>query len=137
MLRIIYGAKGCGKTSKVILEANIMAEKTSGNIVFITDTNRYKFELKYHIRLINVKNFDITTEDELIGFVKGVLASNSDIDVLYIDGAHRITNKSVEEMEEFYNQLDYTCKNSSVEIVCTASTDKLPDFLSSFESEKV
>ena len=137
MLRIVYGAKGSGKTGKLINEANDMVEKSSGSIVFLTDTDRYKFDLSYRIRLINVKNFGIGTEEELAGFIKGILASNSDIDMLYVDGAHRVTGKKVEDMQLFYDDITKASKNSAVEIVLSASTDVLPDFLKDVESEKV
>ena len=137
MLRIIYGAKGSGKTSKMIDEANAMMQKTSGSIVFITYVDRYNFDLNYRIRVINAGNFGVGTEEQLAGFVKGVMASNSDIDILYIDGAHRITGKPVADLEYFYNEVAKAGKNSAVEIVLSASTDTLPAFLKDFDSEKV
>ena len=137
MLRIVYGAKGSGKTSTLIDEANAMVDKTSGNIVFITYVDRYNFDLNYRIRVINATNFGVGTEEQLAGFVKGVMASNSDIDILYIDGAHRITNKAVADLGFFYNEVAKAAKNSAVEIVLSASTDTLPDFLADYESEKV
>ena len=137
MLRIVYGAKGSGKTSKLIDEANAMVDKTSGNIVFITYVDRYNFELNYNIRVINATNFAVGTEEQLAGFVKGVMASNSDIDILYIDGAHRITGKAVADLQFFYDEIAGASKNSAVEIVLSASTDELPDFLADYENEKV
>ncbi len=137
MLRIVYGAKGSGKTAKLIDEANAMVEKTSGNIVFITYVDRYNFDLNYRIRVINATNFGVGTEEQLAGFVKGVMASNSDIDILYIDGAHRITDKAVADLGYFYNEVAKAAQNSAVEIVLSASTDTLPDFLAKYENEKV
>jgi len=137
MVRIVYGAKGSGKTGKLINEANEMVKKSSGSIVFLTYTDRYKFDLSIQIRLINVENFGIGTEEELVGFIKGILASNSDIDMLYVDGAHRITGKKVEDMQLFYDEITKASKNSAVEIVLSASTDTLPAFLADVESEKV
>jgi len=137
MLRIVYGAKGSGKTQKLIAEANEMVEKSSGNIVFLTYTDRYQFELNYNIRLINVENFSVGSEEQLAGFVKGILSSNSDIDMLYVDGAHRITGKKPEDMQLFYDEIAKAGKNSAVEIVLSVSADPLPPFLTSYESEKV
>ena len=137
MLRIVYGAKGSGKTSKMIDEANDMVQKSSGNIVFITYVDRYNFDLNYRIRVINAENFGVGTEEQLAGFVKGVLASNADIDMLYIDGAHRITGKKVADLKYFYDEVAKASKNSAVEIILSASTDTLPDFLKGYESEKV
>ena len=137
MLRILYGAKGSGKTQKLIAEANEMVGKSSGSLVFLTYTDRYKFDLNYNIRLINVENFGIGSEAQLAGFVKGILASNSDIDMLYIDGAHRITGKAIEEMSFFYEEVAKASQNSAVEIVISVSADVLPSFLTSYDSEKV
>ena len=137
MLRVVYGAKGSGKTAKLINEANDMVDKSAGNIVFLTYTDRYKFDLSIRIRLINVANFGVHTEDQLAGFVKGILASNSDIDMLYIDGAHRITDKKVEDMAFFYDEVAKAGANSAAEIVLSASTDVLPAFMKDFDAEKV
>jgi len=137
MVRIVYGAKGSGKTGKLIAEANEMAKKSSGNVVFLTYTDRYKFDLSIQIRLINVQNFGVGSEAELAGFIKGILASNSDIDILYVDGAHRITGKSVADMQFFYDEVRKASQNSAVEIVLSASTDTLPDFLADIDNEKV
>ena len=137
MIRIVYGAKGSGKTGKLINEANEMVEKSAGSIVFLTYTDRYKFDLSYKIRLINVENFGVGTEEELAGFIKGILASNADIDMLYVDGAHRVTGKKVEDMQFFYDDIAKAGKNSAVEIVLSASTDVLPAFLADAESEMV
>lgn len=137
MLRLIYGAKGSGKTANIIAEANEIAEKSTGSIVFLTDTDRYKFELKYHIRLINVTEYAIKTELGLTGFIRGVLASNADIDILYIDGAHRIIGKDVTEMESFYSALREIAGRCNVEIVATVSTDELPSFLDSYDKTRV
>ena len=137
MVRIVYGAKGSGKTAKLIDEANDIVKKSSGNVVFLTYTDRYKFDLSIQIRLINVQNFGVGSETELAGFVKGVLASNSDIDILYIDGAHRIVGKKVEDMQLFYDEVMKASRNCAVEIVLSASTDTLPAFLQDVENEKV
>ena len=137
MLRIVYGAKGSGKTAKLIDEANAMVDKTSGNIVFITYVDRYNFDLNYRIRVINATSFGVGTEEQLAGFVKGVMASNSDIDILYVDGAHRITGKAVADLSFFYDEIAKASKNSAVEIVLSASTDELPAFLEKYENEKV
>ena len=45
MVKIVYGAKGSGKTKRIIDMANESIESAAGNIVFITDTNRYMFDV--------------------------------------------------------------------------------------------
>ena len=39
MIHLIYGAKGSGKTKRIIDMANASIDTTTGDIVFITDTN--------------------------------------------------------------------------------------------------
>ena len=53
MIHLIYGAKGSGKTKRIIDMANASIDTTTGDIVFITDTNRYMYDIKYQIRFIN------------------------------------------------------------------------------------
>lgn len=94
MVKIVYGAKGSGKTKRIIDMANESIESAAGNIVFITDTNRYMFDVKYQIRALNVTEHKIFDEEALIGFIKGLIAGNHDISLIYIDGAHRIAKRT-------------------------------------------
>ena len=43
MIKIIYGAKGTGKTKQLIAEANKNAKDAKGLSVFITDRNKICF----------------------------------------------------------------------------------------------
>lgn len=138
MIKLITGAKGSGKTKRIIDMANDNVETTKGDIVFITDTDRYMYSVRPQIRLINVemlKKNGMTTEDALIGFIKGVLAGNNDIETLYIDGAHRILNKPVKEMEDFFNDVYDTAKTTDTKFVLTVSENEenFPAFLDKYK----
>ncbi len=135
MIRLIYGAKGSGKTGKIVGEANSRAVETD-SVVFLTDTWRYRFDIKHEIRLINVMDYDIQTELGLTGFIRGVLASNNDIHLVYIDGASRMVCKDIGAMEEFYDELDKIARKRKVEFVLTVSIEELPAFMDRFEKEK-
>lgn len=139
MIKLITGAKGTGKTKIIIDMANDNVETAKGDIVFITDTDKYKFSLRYQIRLINVellKKDGVTSEDALIGFIKGVLAGNHDIETLYIDGAHRILNKTVQEMEDFFNDIYDTAMTTDTRFVLTVSENEenFPEFLNKYKA---
>ncbi|MCQ2408963.1 MAG: ATP-binding protein [Clostridia bacterium] len=139
MIKLITGAKGTGKTKIIIDMANDNVETAKGDIVFITDTDKYKFSLRYQIRLINVellKKDGVTSEDALIGFIKGVLAGNHDIETLYIDGAHRILNKPVKEMEDFFNDIYDTAMTTDTKFVLTVSENEenFPEFLKKYKA---
>ena len=53
MIKLITGAKGTGKTKIIIDMANDNVETAKGDIVFITDTDRYMYSLRYQVRVIN------------------------------------------------------------------------------------
>ena len=134
MIHLIYGAKGSGKTKKIIEMANASIDTAGGDIVFITDTNRYMFDIKYQIRFVNTEEHHIFTEEALLGFIKGLIAGNHDIKTIYIDGAHRIARKEVENMQDFYSELEAITERQDVEFVLCVSKNEedLPDFLKKY-----
>lgn len=142
MIRLITGAKGTGKTKIIIDMANDNVETAKGDIVFLTDTDRYMYSLRYQVRVINVDNFlkkgdAPISEESLIGFIKGVLAGNHDIETLYIDGAHRMLGKPVDEMEDFFRDIYAIGKDTETRFVLTVSEDedKFPEFLNKYRKE--
>ena len=136
MLHLIYGAKGSGKTGRIIDVANDMVGKSDGEVVFLTDTDKYTFKLHYNIRLVNVKEYFIETPGSLGGFIGGIMAANADVSHIYIDGIHRMTNMHFDEMEDFFEELDKIGKAHNVELVLTISSDELPEYMRKYEVEK-
>ena len=124
MIHLIYGAKGSGKTKKIIEMANASIDTAGGDIVFITDTNRYMFDIKYQIRFVNTEEHHIFTEEALLGFIKGLIAGNHDIKTIYIDGAHRIARKEVENMQDFYSELEAIAERQDVEFFLCVSKNE-------------
>ena len=134
MVELIYGAKGTGKTKKIINSANEALDKTSGYVVFVTDTDRYRGDIDNRIRYIDVTELSIASERGLSGFIKGLIAGNYDVQYIYIDGAQRITNKTLEEMQQFYDELGILSKEYNVNFVVTISRteEDMPDFLEKY-----
>lgn len=136
MIQLITGAKGTGKTKQIIDMANDNVETANGNIVFVTDTDRYMFTIRPQVRIVNAsvlkkENNAAISEDALVGFIKGLLAGNHDIETLYIDGAHRILNATVLSMKEFFAEMFNVAKSTDTKIVLTVSEDdeNLPEFM--------
>lgn len=137
MVRFISGSKGTGKTKVIIDMANDNVETAKGDIVFLTDTDRYMYSLRYQVRVVNatqLKKSDVISEESLIGFIRGLLAGNHDIETLYIDGAHRMLKKTVHEMEDFFKDLREIAKDTQTQFVLTVSEDEanFPEFLKDF-----
>ncbi|MDD4316121.1 MAG: ATP-binding protein [Clostridia bacterium] len=136
MIKIIYGSKGTGKTKQIIDMANAALEKTSGYIVFLADTNRYVREIKYAIRFLNTKETEISGEESLIGFIKGLISANYDIKEIYIDGAARMLGAEISDMGSFMARLDAIAKAYGTEFILTVSCDRevLPEFIANYIS---
>ena len=134
MIKIIYGAKGSGKTKKIIDTANQDALTSKGDVVFIADTNRYMYDLKRKVRFVNIDEYEIQTELGLLGFIRGMLAGNADITTVYIDGAHRMANRDIVDMVWFYNKLEALSEKNDTTFVLTVSADEkdLPDFIKKY-----
>ena len=134
MIKVIYGAKGTGKTKMMIDAANGAVEKAKGHMIFITDNKRGMYDLEREIRFIDTSEYDIAGEAALCGFIKGVIAGNHDNEYVFIDGVVRIAGKPVQEMAAFFYMLDKVSKSNDLVItVCvSAAKEELPDFVSKY-----
>ena len=134
MIKIIYGAKGTGKTKMMIDAANAAVSQAKGHMIFITDNKRGMYDLEREIRFIDTSEYDIAGEAALCGFVKGVIAGNNDNEYVFIDGVVRIAGKPVQEMAAFFYMLDKVSKDSGVTITVSVSANKedLPDFVTKY-----
>lgn len=134
MIKIIYGAKGSGKTKAMIDTANATLKEAKGHVIFITDTKRYMYDLDREIRFIDVSEYNIAGESALCGFIKGVIASNYDNEYVFIDGAVRIAGKPVKEMAEFFYMLDKVtaADGITVTVAVSAAKEDLPDFVTKY-----
>lgn len=130
-MKIIYGPKGTGKTKAIIDQANALLETAKGHVVFVTDTKRYNYDLKYQIRLLDVTSFDIKGEDGFRGFLKGLVAANADNEYIFVDGIARITGKPVAELDDIFTAMEMLEKEFAVNFILTVSAAKeeLPEFV--------
>ena len=134
MIKVIYGAKGTGKTKMMIDAANAAVEKAKGHLIYITDSKRYMYDLEREVRFIDTSEYDIAGEAALCGFVKGVIAGNHDNEYVFIDGVVRIAGKPVAELAAFFYMLDKVAKNNNMVITVSvsASKEELPDFVTKY-----
>ena len=134
MIKVIYGAKGTGKTKMMIDAANATVDKAKGHMIFITDSKRGMYDLEREIRFIDTCDYDVAGEAALCGFVKGVIAGNNDNEYVFIDGVVRIAGKPVQEMAAFFYMLEKVAKNDDITITVSVSAAKeeLPDFVAKY-----
>ncbi|MFI3166558.1 MAG: hypothetical protein R3Y32_00415 [Bacillota bacterium] len=131
MIQLIIGAKGSGKTKKIIDQANDSLANVKGDVVFISNKSKYSQEINYKIRFVTAEEFSIESGEALIGFVRGLIAGNSDIEAVYIDGIARIVGKRAKESEEIYKALESISSKRGTDFVITVSEEStdIPDFM--------
>lgn len=134
MIKVIYGAKGTGKTKMMIDAANATVPEAKGHMIFITDSKRGMYDLEREIRFIDTSEYDIAGEAALCGFIKGVIAGNHDNEYVYIDGVVRIAGKPVQELASFFYMLDKVSKtnNLTITVSVSAAKEELPDFVAKY-----
>ena len=136
MIGLIYGPKGSGKTKEILRRANDALEVSKGNIVYITDTAEYTRSIPTAIRYVNAAEYlpegGKITEEALLGFVKGVIASNSDVTEIFIDGLARMLGEGADDLEEFFVRLNGLSDRAGVQFCISLTCDKLPKFLKKF-----
>ena len=136
MIGLIYGPKGSGKTKEILRRANDALEVSKGNIVYITDTAEYTRSIPTAIRYVNAAEYlpegGKITEEALLGFVKGVIASNSDVTEIFIDGLARMLGEGADDLEEFFVRLDGLSDRAGVQFCISLTCDKLPKFLKKY-----
>ena len=134
MIKIIYGAKGSGKTKRILDSAEVALRTTKGDVVFLAATSRYRMEIKPQIRFIDTINEGIGTKDALIGFLKGLLCGNYDIEYIFIDGFYKMMGVDLSDpsVAEFFLALEQLSDN--VNFVLTVSCDKeeMPAFIAKY-----
>ena len=119
MLELIIGAKGNGKTRKMVERANNESKRTSGSIIYIDKSNKHMYELSNVIRLVNLHEYDIQSPDAFMGFIQGLISSNHNVTHIFLDnfmmmcnyGADALANilagdaalKEIDKISEKYN----------------------------------
>ncbi len=134
MVQLIVGKKGKGKT-KIILEmVNKEVVTASGNIVYLDKSNDHMYELNNKVRLINVKDYGVANADEFVGFIRGILSQDHDLQQVYFDGFLNISCiDGYEKVEEVLNKLDSISDTYGFKIIASISIDEsdLPERLKS------
>jgi len=130
MIQLIAGAKGQGKTKKLIQLANESVKQTDGRVVFIDKNNRHMYTLHYDIRLVEMNNFQLENYREFIGCLYGILAMDNDIKEIYVDGlTHIIKNIPNEDLVKLLAKLKELNTAHGVNFVSSMNCDpaELPE----------
>ncbi|MBP5293801.1 MAG: ATP-binding protein [Clostridia bacterium] len=123
MLNLIIGLKGSGKTKNLIRQLNEALDKTNGNVVCIEQGEKLRYDVKYTARLVNTDEYGVKNGDQLFGLIAGIVASNSDVTDIFVDGVLRIC-KSKEDFESVLPSLEKLADRNKVRLVMTCSVSE-------------
>ena len=125
MVKLLIGHKGSGQTGQMIQLANDSVETSNGSIIFLNTNQRLMYELKHSIRVICMEDYEhITNIDEYIGFVYGIISSDHDIEVIFIDSILKHADVSLGDLPEFIDRLKAISEIYGLDFVVSVSADK-------------
>lgn len=125
MVKLLIGTKGTGKTKKMIEMANQRQENSNGDIVFINKNHRLMYDLNHSIRVVSMDEYEhITNSDEYIGFLYGIISSNHDIEVIFIDSILKHADVNMEDIPGFLDRLRVISEKYEIEFIVSISTEK-------------
>jgi len=135
MIQLLAGAKGTGKTKRLLNMANQSVKTTDGTIVYIDDDKRHIYDLHYDIRFVGTEGYPLSDCRVFTGFICGILSQNSDIEKIYIDGLTNIIGfVDGEGLIKLHDELDTISKGNNVSFVISVNwdEDKLPENIREF-----
>ena len=121
MLKLIIGVKGTGKTKNLINLVNTAVENSQGDVVCIEKGTKLRYDVKYTVRLIDVKEYFVADAQSLYGFIAGILASNHDVTDLFVDSALKICENDTAAFDKFVEEINALAEKLNVKIVMTSS----------------
>lgn len=134
MVNLITGQKGSGKTQQVIAIANEKVKTANGNVVLIKKSHHDTYSVDFNVRAICMADFqDITTQEELVGFLYGMVAGNHDIETILIDGVLKQADITKDSASDFLQKLNKISKQYNIEFYTSISVQ--PEELTGIDNE--
>lgn len=125
MVKLLIGHKGSGKTNQMIQFANDYVANSDGSVIFINKNHRLMYELSYRMRVICMEDYEhITNIDEYIGFIYGIISSDHDIDMIFIDSILKHADVSLGDLPEFIDRLKAISKLYDVNFTVSVSAER-------------
>ena len=133
MVQLIVGNKGKGKTKYLLDKVNTEIQKTSGTITYLDKSTKHMFELKNKVRLVNVADYMITTCDEFLGFICGIISHDHDLQQMYFDSFLKIACLEGEDITPAVEKLDKIGEAFGIDFILSVSMneEELPESMRS------
>ena len=123
MIRVIMGLKGSGKTKKLIDAINNAVASANGDVVCIEYGKKLTYDVTYKVRLVDSKEYGISSPEMLKGFLCGLHAGNFDITNVFIDNLYKTIGADKAAGEDFIVWCAKFAADNNMEITITISED--------------
>ena len=129
MVQLIVGKRGKGKTKQLLDKANSVVKEANGSVDFLDKSPQHRYELSNKIRLINVNEFPIDSEDAFIGFVSGIISQDHDLEYMFLDSFLKLSSLEGADITNCIKRLEDLGDKYKVTFVLSVSMDaeELPD----------
>lgn len=126
MVQLIVGEKGKGKTKILLDKANAEVRNANGSVVYLDKSTKHMYELNNKIRLIDVMEYGIENSDEFVGFIRGIVSQDHDLEQMYLDGFLKISRleKSPENISKVMASLEKIAECYNVSFIISLSKDE-------------
>lgn len=134
MVQLVVGKKGKGKTKIVLDMVNKEIVSAKGNIVYLDKNLDHMYELNNKIRLINACDYGINNPDEFVGFIRGIISQDHDLEQMFFDSFLKISGlNDFGRFSEVVTKLEEISNEYGFKIVMSISADEseLPEELKS------
>ncbi len=121
MVQLIIGAKGKGKTTYLLDVVSNNLDKSTGNCVYIDNSQKHMYDLSNKIRLINSSEYSLKNKYEFMGFICGIASADNDLEYIYIDNLCVQASMAVDELEGIVLRMDEIGKLFDINFVATVS----------------
>lgn len=133
MVQLIVGKKGKGKTKQLLDKVNAAVKEIAGNIVYLDKSTKHMYELNNKVRLVNVSEYEVENSDEFVGFIRGIISQDHDLQQMYFDSFLKIACLDEHEVAGIVEKLEKISGYSHVDFFLSISMDEseLPESLRS------
>lgn len=131
MVQLIVGNKGKGKTKHLLDKVNAQVLEATGNIVYLDKNTKHMYELNNKVRLINVSDYMVTSDDEFMGFISGIISQDHDLQMMFLDNFLNIAYLEGKDITPIVDKLEKLGKSFGVDFVLSVGVNEedLPEAL--------
>jgi hypothetical protein len=129
MVQLIVGKRGKGKTKQLLDKANTVVKEANGSVDFLDKSAQHMYELNNKIRLINVNEFPVETEDAFIGFLSGIISQDHDLEYMFLDSFLKLSGLEGKDISNCIRRLEELGDKYKITFVLSVSmdSDDLPE----------